>query len=180
MLRWGELFRKALNHILRHLIIYSIITSSIFAGLWILFVHNPNVPCPNLTPEEAKFETQNNVNFMLFWAVLFFTCIIGIIELIPSLKVDEIRIVERNCLVLFYIILLGGIEFSVPRIWNLYRENFQITFCGKLGQNILEWVQSTPGTLDNILLNPLFEWICLSFVTIVLVLLLFSKLHIVD
>lgn len=61
---------------------------------------------------------------LIFFAVLFFTCVVGIIELLPQL--EEINgLLSWNWLLIssVYFGLLAGIDYSVKKCFWLYREN---------------------------------------------------------
>ena len=72
--------------------------------------------------ENTKTIAELLRDFTIFFAVLFFTCTVGIIELLPEL--EKIRgIFGFISLTLLYFILLFGIVFSINKCFELYDEN---------------------------------------------------------
>jgi len=57
--------------------------------------------------EYAKFRLENNVNFMIFWATVFLTCFVGIIELLPEFNEN---ILNNTKYYSFYMPNSGGYE----------------------------------------------------------------------
>jgi hypothetical protein len=60
-----------------------------------------------LTDANAKFEVERNADFLIFWAVLFFTCVVGIIELLQLFDPKAKQTEELLLLSLLYFGLLS-------------------------------------------------------------------------
>lgn len=59
--------------------------------------------------------------FIIFWAILFFTCIVGIIELLPEF--DKIKVTfSWGSISALYILLFFGILLSIYECFLLYEQ----------------------------------------------------------
>jgi len=88
-----------------------------------------------LENRDRKFVTQLLREFIIFFAVMFFTCTVGIIELLPEFdKIDGIF--GWIAISTIYFGLLAGIIFSIDKCFWLYEQNKR--FAGKLGFNFPE------------------------------------------
>jgi hypothetical protein len=62
--------------------------------------------------------------FMIFFAVLFFTCVVGIIELLPEFEsINGLFTWSWFAVSFLYFGLLLGVDYSVYVCFNLYEEN---------------------------------------------------------
>lgn len=61
---------------------------------------------------------------MIFFAVLFFTCVVGLIELLPQLEKPN-GLLSWSWLLMssLYFVLVVGIDYSLGKCFWLYREN---------------------------------------------------------
>lgn len=94
---------------------------------------------------------------ILFFAVLFFTCVVGIIGLLPQL--EEINgLLSWNWLLMSFVYfgLLFGIDYSVKKFFWLYRENrrlreaFNIMGIGFFYPDVDFFVQRIFKKLENL------------------------------
>ena len=145
--------RRWINGILFLLVIFiPIITYySIFTGTPINF--------DLLTPQNARNEVSSNENFLIFWSVLTFTCLVGLIELFQLIKNDDARRVKIPNFLLF-LILVYGIVLSIDRTWNIIRENYAIMISGLLGRDYKQYARSNASIFDHpIVRDRIFEFI---------------------
>jgi hypothetical protein len=78
----------------------------------------------NLDTENAKTELQLNDNFLVFYAVLVFTFITGMLTIIGSFKTQAHD--EQTVLGIIYEGMLLGMVFSTRQIWLVLRANNRI------------------------------------------------------
>jgi len=85
--------------------------------------------------------------FIIFWAILFFTCIVGIIELLPEFENIEVKFGWAwGSISALYVVLLFGLVLSIYECFLLYKQRdfvyqFHITeFTKKLGIKV-EWLK---------------------------------------
>ena len=97
---------------------------------------------------EAKFEVESNHSFMIYWAVLLFTCVAGTIGLSQLIKPGLSPSIGVS-MTLVYFGLLGGIILSMFRVFSIYRENHEILYEGKLGKKMQEYILNNQGILDR-------------------------------
>jgi len=61
---------------------------------------------------------------LIFFAVLFFTCVVGLIELLPQLETTNVLLSWNWLLMSFlYFALVVGIDYSLEKCFWLYRVN---------------------------------------------------------
>ncbi len=104
-------------------------------------------------PATARLIVEGNRDFLVFYVVLFFTCVVGIIELLSefdnvdrkfSKKGDD----EKIALTLLYLFLVAGIFFSISQCWNVYRISYALTYNGKLGNDLMNFAKENPSFVD--------------------------------
>jgi hypothetical protein len=72
--------------------------------------------------EDYKYWSQFYRDFLIFFAVLFFTCVVGIIELLPEFeKTSGLWSVVVISIVYFGLVL--GIDYGIEKCFWLYRVN---------------------------------------------------------
>lgn len=105
--------------------------------------------------------------FMIFFAVMFFTFIVGIIELLPELSKIDPRLTPWGFTVIsiIYFGLLAGIIFSVKYCFWLYEENREFREKGKFGFYfpLIEPLYSRGKILEKFLIVGLFVVFTLLF-----------------
>ena len=114
-----------------------------------------------LSKEDARFKAETNRDFLIFWAVLFFSCVVAIIELLPqicrqSFAVQKLsaRIVMRvlrnknTYLSIIYFGLLFGIALSIYSGFKTYGESAELTFSGEIGEGYKHYVILHPSLYD--------------------------------
>lgn len=85
--------------------------------------------------EDAKFGAEVLREFAIFFAVLFLTCVVGIIELLP--EIEKINgLFSWTSVSTIYFGLLFGIVYSMDKCFWLYKQNRM--FSGKFGYNYPE------------------------------------------
>ena len=71
-------------------------------------------------------ERASVLEILLFWAIIFFTCLVGLIEFLPELNNWNYYVSTRYCwifqssIALLYFGLLLGVVFSLYKFFNLY------------------------------------------------------------
>lgn len=80
-----------------------------------------------LDSESAKMELQSNDSFLIFYAVLIFTFVIGILTLITPLA-NPSSLGEQFVLGIIYCGMLGGMVYCIWEVWIILRENHDIVY----------------------------------------------------
>jgi len=130
--------------------------------------------------EEGKFLAETNRDFIIFWAVLFFTCIVGLIELLSELNRNAGKWLKLFVATLYFLLVVG-IILSMSQCWNIYRVSYALTYNGKLGPEIENFIRANPSLIDQceqkygILTNVCWEIFALTIVVIILVSLYCAK-----
>jgi len=81
---------------------------------------------------DAQLLAETNRDFLIFYAILFFTCVTAMIELLPYVKIT-LRSIPADIL---YFGLLGGLIVSVNQGLTTHRSNIDINRSGKLGEDL--------------------------------------------
>lgn len=118
--------------------------------------------------EADKFRLQLLRDIMLFYGVLIFTCVLGMIELIPELK--PLPSSELPLVTIIYFGLLFGLIYSFSRCWDIYKESIELTV--NLGKEYLKYPR--PHLIDFTINIP---W--LRFITILILFSIFALLYVV-
>ena len=101
-------------------------------------------------PETARLIVEGNRDFLVFYIVLLFTCVMGIIELLPELNEFHCKKTDlKVILTLMYLILVAGILFSTYQCWHVYRISYELTYSGKLGQELKRFATDNPSIIDD-------------------------------
>lgn len=103
-------------------------------------------------------------DFSIFFAVLFFTCVVGIVELLPEFEKIN-GILSWICISTIYFGLLTGVVFSIQRCFWLYEQNKR--FAGALGFNFPEIEPF--DSFGKIIEYPLITGVLLTFFVLYLV-----------
>ena len=129
-----------------------------------------------LTQEGARLEVESNNDFLIFYAVLFFTCVVGTIELLPSFE-EWVKkgSWEKRLLSFLYAGLLFGMLFSISSSWRILRENHDIIFSGKLENGIKDYISANQTIFDH-LLDVRYEAIIKIIIASIFELLYFAKI----
>jgi len=113
-----------------------------------------------LTPESAKFEISQNSDFIIYWVILFFTCVIGIVETFSVLRGSNS--IQKFLLFLLYLGLLTGAICSVTRVFDIMRENHEIltkVYLGEDFKNFPQYITANQSFFDSDLFRSIgFEW----------------------
>ena len=77
-----------------------------------------------MTENYRKHWAEFYREILLFFAILFFTCVVGIIELLPELEKIN-GLLSWSCLALssLYFGLVIGVDYSLDRCFLLYKQN---------------------------------------------------------
>ena len=114
--------------------------------------------------EVTKYRAEVLREFSIFFAVLFFTCVVGIIELLPEFEKIS-GVFGRIAISAIYFGLLAGIIFSIDRCFWLYEQNKSLA--GKYGFN---FPQIEPfHTMGKSIERLLIVGILVVFITLYLV-----------
>ena len=102
------------------------------------------------------------IQTQLTWAVIFLTCFIGLIELLPSIpKFGSISSAEFTYMLLIgliYFFLLGGLDYSILRTVKIVRSNFE--WAEKANESVLcNELRKTRGLLVGLLYTKYAEWL---------------------
>lgn len=131
-----------------------------------------------ITIEDAKFIAGINRDFIIFWAILFFTCVVGIIELLGHIDDFIKNRTHETLIAILYFSLVAGIICSVFQAWNIYRINYALAYQTKLGLNIENFVRANPSAIDwfetNIQLLSNAWW---ELLILLLILTLFGSIY---
>ena len=77
-----------------------------------------------MVEEYQKLSAEFFREMLLFFAVIFFTCVVGIIELLPEFeKTDGLLSWSTMVISVLYFGLLIGIDYSLDRCFWLYKQN---------------------------------------------------------
>lgn len=81
-----------------------------------------------MTSEGDKYAAELFREFILFYSVLFFTCVVGLIGLLPEFEKTK-GFVSWSCLVIsiVYFGLLFGIDYSMHKYFFIYRKNRELS-----------------------------------------------------
>lgn len=83
--------------------------------------------------DDGRFIANANRDSILFWGVIFLTCVVGIVEL---LQLEPRQGFKYWLVFVFYVALLILMVQCMSKGWDLYRENYELTDRGKLGKEI--------------------------------------------
>lgn len=128
--------------------------------------------------ESARLILEHNRDTNLFWAVLTFTCTVGIIELLPIIN-KSFPSWEQICLGIIYFVLLIGIVFSVWRVFEIYRENRELLLSGRIGERIRKKAEENRTFMDKFVdwpWNKPAEILCILLAAIVFALLYAARI----
>ena len=138
-----------------------------------------------LSKEDAKFLAETYREFIIFYAVLFFTCVVGIIELLPQVEKWTFDFGLRFwtfdlplCL-LYFLGFLLGIIISIHECFDIYRKSAKLTRSGQLGYGVKEYVKEHPTIIDHFILTKkgtIIEVVLIIGVLSIFTLLYFSKI----
>lgn len=126
--------------------------------------------------QNGRFIADANRDSVLFWGVMFLTCVVGIVEL---LQLEPKQEFQKWLLFVLYVGLLIGMVLSMSKGWDLYRENYELTIKGKLGGDIKVYKLTNPSFIDkhkDILLCKWFEAIFIIVAIVFFELLFFVKI----
>jgi hypothetical protein len=128
-----------------------------------------------LTRESAKMELQSNDSFMIFYSVLIFTFLTGLLTII-NIWGNQNQYVQT---VLFVINqgMIVGILFCISQVFFILRENHDIVFDTDLFPDLKEFFKGR-GVAEKLpfLRSPSFKAILLLIVAIVFELLIIFKI----
>lgn len=139
--------------------------------------------------EYAKLRVESNRDMLIFWAVLFFTCVVGIIELLPEIReltfplrgISLITIFASNqtYVTCIYFGLLSGMVFSIINAFNVYRNSFDLVQKDELGADGKKSVKDYPTYIDRLMFlkgDKIAESCLISLIFLFFVLLYFSRI----
>lgn len=144
---------------------------------WSLSVINANQPIINtqeLDDNDAELLPEINRDFLIFWAILFFTCVAGIIELIPSFYISGSKTPNQFMLTIIFLGLVIVLLLSISQCLKVLRGNTMLE--GRFRLEIRRVIEANP-TLSRILLERhslLVSFVILTSVAIFFVLLCIS------
>jgi hypothetical protein len=93
--------------------------------------------------EDAKFLAETNRDFLIFYAILFFTCVTAMIELSPFVGYASNSISTADFV---YGLLLVGLALSIIQGMATHRSNISINLSGKLGSEIQAYEETRLNT----------------------------------
>jgi hypothetical protein len=109
----------------------------------------------------GRYREEINRDYLIFWAVLFFTCLVGIIGLLSFIHENlSIELLGKFDVYVIYFVLLAGILLSFSRCVNIMREGKALTENGILGVGFREYVEAN-DTFTKIYINIWVEIIFL-------------------
>ncbi len=114
-----------------------------------------------------KFRAERNSDFMIFWAITLLTAVTGIIELITYMASEEIKlpipfdylyilsILQELFQIIIpsilYFVFVFIIIYSIERVSIIYKENYDLTYEGHLGSDILDYTKNNPTFIDKLI-----------------------------
>jgi len=107
--------------------------------------------------ESAKFKAEINRDFLIFWAIIFFTCITGIIALLQHLKTVQTG-TERALFLILYFGLVLGVLVSMTTSWNIIRESQEFTRRGLLGLDFQQYMQKNKSMFELLSFENTLWW----------------------
>jgi hypothetical protein len=131
---------QKLNRVKKYLTLHKgigIIIVSLAILFFFLYLHLRVMPVSSSilgSIDNVKIELQGNQDFLIFYGVLFLTCVTGILTMIPHFK--EATWGERKVLSSIYVGLLCTMLVSILNSWDILRENSDLFNSGLLGN---EW-----------------------------------------
>ena len=120
--------------------------------IFLYSIHKKHIGVNNLKEDQwVQFRVENNVNFLIFWATIFLSCFIGIIELIPeiAIPVNPFQFVVY----VLYCLLMVGMNLSMRGFLRIYRENVYFWSKGYFGDWYKKCPVITSSDLDSFLLD---------------------------
>ena len=121
---------------------------------------------------------------LLFYAVIFLTCMVGIIELLPEID-GSMKIVNCPCLTLegklltaLYFVLTLGLNFSISRCFNLYRRMVSYIAEGHAGEVMRNFQTNNVGIVRHFL-SPYIEAIVIVVNVVFLIMLYFVRIGVI-
>jgi hypothetical protein len=137
--------------------------------------------------EPAKIRAETYRDTLIFWAVLVFTCVVGIIALLPEINIISnlslSAIIQQICLGIIYFALLGVMVFSIWRVLGVYKDGRELALSGSLGKAIERQAKTNRTSMDKFIdrrRHMLVSKIAISFMFIVFVLLYLTKTGLFD
>ena len=112
--------------------------------------------------EYAKLAVEFNRDMLVFWALLFFTCVVGIIELLPQIKEQPISNIglpgidlrnEQTYISVIYFGLLGGMIFSILNSFRIYRDSKKLVLAGELGEDSKKYAEKNFTWIGRLILT---------------------------
>jgi hypothetical protein len=102
-----------------------------------------------LSKEEAKLVVEHDRDMMIFWAVLVFTCVTGIVGLLSKIEppFDD----QQLCLLIIYLALLAVMSFGIRRTFEIQREIREIAKSEILGTGIMNKAIKKPTFFDKVI-----------------------------
>ena len=123
-----------------------------------------------MSEETAKFVFSTSREFLIFWAVLFFTCLVGIIELLSEVK----HPFNHSCCDCFifalYLGLVVGMVLSVFQCFQIVNSSIQLNEF--LPVDYQQYVESHRTFSEQLVGSPYSMWIM-----ILLIIVIFSGLY---
>jgi nicotinamide riboside transporter PnuC len=131
--------------------------------------------------DSARLQQEINRDALIFWAVLVFTCVVGIIGLLPQIHSASLLSVSgvlQVCLAIIYLGLLIGMLFSIWRVVETYKENRMLALSGRLGKEIEKRAKETRTTIDKFI--DCKRRRCVSVLVIVITFVFFVILYVAE
>jgi hypothetical protein len=122
-----------------------------------------------LEKNDLVFRLEALRDLVLFYAVLFFTCVIGIIELLPEIKQDSKKWFQILVGILYFG-LVSIFDFCVFRVWGIFLESALLTRIRLEGWEAYKnYALNYPSIVDNIILS-----LCCSKIVVFLIIFLLT------
>jgi len=103
--------------------------------------------------DDAKLTSEYLRDFVIFFAVLFFTCVVGIIELLPELeKISGFCTIRWITVSILYFALVGLMMFGVWTCFWLYKDNRRYWGKGGFRFFIIEPFETWGKLIEGLLL----------------------------
>jgi len=107
-----------------------------------------------LEEKYGRFLAETNRDFIIFYAILLFTFVVGIIELLPVFDKKYFSFpFGISLLSLLYTGMLIGIIFCIWGCFGIYRASANLTRSSSLGNDLKKITEKYPTILDHFILS---------------------------
>ncbi len=111
-------------------------------------INSSGLPC-----SDTKFIINSNRRFIVFFSVLFFTCLTGMFNISNKFIGDHTVIYILGLFCLYFIFLFGAI-ISIHKCFNIYRYSARLSAIdGSLSNELKQFISQNPTEIDSFILS---------------------------